>query len=234
MIKANTRVNAKVIDESDIESKIEQKSLNHSYPNAIPLDIKYYDEPYNAVRRCKLIMFAECLGNNKLYKQELEHAVFNDEQMTDLFKKDIIKYLERGCLNRAIKMAKKHNIRGVWSDNKFVNLYHCICYKTAINIDKKSSVSSDYILKKICNKEVNPKDVANMTSKELCPKKYEKIDTKLNKRTNIEIKTKFSNLYQCKKCKRKQTITERRYNRSLDEGVNLTIRCLFCGNSWGG
>ena len=63
-------------------------------------------------------------------------------------------------------------------------------------------------------------------------KKYIKIDEKINKRNNQESKIKYSELYRCRKCKRNQTTTERRYARSLDEGVDLTIICLFCGNRW--
>ena len=93
-------------------------------------------------------------------------------------------------------------------------------------------MNSDSIKKKILNKDVNLQEVANMSSKELCPKKYEKIDQKINKRTNLELKIKFSELYKCSKCKRNQCTTERRYARSLDEGTDLTIHCLFCSHSW--
>ena len=125
-----------------------------------------------------------------------------------------------------------HNIRCVWSEPKFVNLYHNICYKLAINLDSDSCVKSESIKKKIINQEVQLQDVANMSSKELCPKKYEKIDQKINKRTNLERKIKFSELYKCSKCKRNQCTTERRYARSLDEGTDLTVHCLFCGHNW--
>ena len=53
-----------------------------------------------------------------------------------------------------------------------------------------------------------------------------------NLENNNEIKIKYSELYRCNKCKRNQTKTERRYARSLDEGIDLTIICLFCGKRW--
>jgi DNA-directed RNA polymerase subunit M/transcription elongation factor TFIIS len=207
----------KIKPEVDIETPDESP---FEYPNTIPLNIKFYEnENYNNNRRLKLLLFGECLGKT-------------DKSVDD--KECIIKYLERGCLNRAIESAKIYNIRCIWSNEKFVNLYHSICYKIAVNIDTNSCIKSDYILNKILNDDVDPLKIANMSSKDLCPKKYEKIEEKMQKRNNLERKIKFSEMYTCRKCKRKQTTTERCYNRSLDEGVNLTIRCLFCGNSWGG
>jgi DNA-directed RNA polymerase subunit M/transcription elongation factor TFIIS len=191
------------------------------FPNAIPLNIKFYEnENYNDIRRCKLILLSDCLGKNFKFDNNSKEA--------------IIKAIEQGCLNRAIKKAKTYNIRCIWKEEQFVNLYHSICYKVSINIDKNSSINSSFIIDKILNNSIDLKTIANMTSKELYPKKYEKLEEKMHKRHNLERKIKFSERYQCKKCKRNQTTTERCYNRSLDEGVNLTIRCLFCGNSWGG
>ena len=216
-----------------------EKHFDLEYPNAISLSIKYYEnDAFNTIRRCKLILFSHCLGDNKIIQNKLnsqinqQPKINNTQQIEPLNKEQIVKYLERGCLNRAIEKAKTYNIRCVWTNEKFINLYHSICYKVACNIDPESSVKSDYIIKKIINNEVNLNQVANMTSKELCPKKYEVYDEKINKRTNLERKIKYSELYRCRKCKRNQTTTERRYCRSLDEGVDLTINCVFCGHSW--
>jgi DNA-directed RNA polymerase subunit M/transcription elongation factor TFIIS len=204
------------------------------------------------------LLFGQCLGKNEqLHDEKLkDHMVKNRKILTNrilynlniadivtncinkylyktVFNKEyIVKKLERGCLNRTIHKSRVHNIRCVWSEPKFVNLYHNICYKLAINLDSDSCVKSESIKKKIINQEVQLQDVANMSSKELCPKKYEKIDQKINKRTNLERKIKFSELYKCSKCKRNQCTTERRYARSLDEGTDLTVHCLFCGHNW--
>jgi DNA-directed RNA polymerase subunit M/transcription elongation factor TFIIS len=228
-----SKVSNKIIESNNdsefLKTTRMEKHFDLAYPNAISLNMKYYDkETFNYIRRCKLILFSHCLGDNKTF-DKLNIIIENTIQLT---KEHIVKYLERGCLNRAIKKAKTYNIRCVWANEKFIDVYHSICYKVACNIDPTSSVESDYIFKKIINNEVNLNDVANMTSKELCPKKYEVFNKKINKRVNIERKIKYSELYRCSKCKRNQTTTERRYARSLDEGVDLTINCVFCGHSW--
>ena len=248
---------------STFSTKIDSPSERHfelKYPNAFVLDYDTYyeDMRYNATRRCKLILFAQCLGqneqlmdekrnneviknkristNNVLYDLaigELTTQLINSYLYPKIFTKEyIIRNLERGCLNRAIQKSRVHNIRCVWSETKFVDLYHNICYKLASNLDVNSCVNSGSIKQKILDGDVDLQNVANISSKELCPKKYEKLDQKINKRSNLERKVKFSELYKCRKCKRNQCTTERRYARSLDEGTDLTIHCLFCGHSW--
>jgi DNA-directed RNA polymerase subunit M/transcription elongation factor TFIIS len=228
-------------------------------PNSISLNSTYYTDPkYNHIRRGKLILFGECLGENDAMNQKIGgeltqikrthvKTALESFMRVDVIniitkylfplvydKEFIIKNLERGCMNRTLKKAKTHNIRCVWTDTKFIDLYHSICYKIAINLDPESPVQSDYMKKKIINGEYKISNVANLSSKELCPTKYEKIDQKIERRTNVDRKIKYSELYRCSKCKRNQTTTERRYNRSLDEGVSLVITCVYCYNTWSG
>ena len=233
-------------------------AINISDIFALDYDTYYADDKYNEIRRCKIILFSQCLGKNESLDSDQKMGnIINNKRLlyTKLLKdlnidfgsiriinnylnskivtkESIVKNLEKGCLNRAIDKSRIYNIRCVWSEPKFVDLYHNICYKLASNLDETSSINSDFIKKKILNNEVNLQHVANLSSKELCPMKYEKIEQKINKRNNLERKIKFSELYKCRKCKHNQCTTERRYARSLDEGTDLTILCLFCGHSW--
>ena len=237
------------------------KHFELKFPNSSSLPYSYYEDTnYNDVRRCKLMLFSECIGSEEqldmfrtqgdsisnrknivtkllkncgMYKMSIN--VVNNYTFEKIYTKErVVKHLERGCLNRAVEKSKLYDIRCVWSNEKFTNLYHEICYKVASNLDSNSMIESDYIKKKILDKQCKISDIANFTSTELYPEKYEKILNKINKRTNAEHKKKYSELYRCRKCKRNQTITERRYNRSLDEGVNLMIICTFCGFQWCG
>jgi DNA-directed RNA polymerase subunit M/transcription elongation factor TFIIS len=229
------------------------------FPNSIPLNYKYYqDERYTRLRRCKLMLFGDCLGDKEKFHRKYIGCALNKRKRTSIedmlyeiqfikesvleiseylntpysTKAKIIEKLERGCLNRSIAKAKSYNIRCVWSDERFVNLYNSICYKVASNIDPESEVHSTYIKNKILKNELDLEMVADMTSKELCPKKYEKIDKQMDQRINMKRKIKYSELFHCRKCKKNQCTTERRYNRSLDEGTNLTVKCMFCGHEW--
>lgn len=239
---------------------IMRHSSTINFPDAFSLDYETYyeDVKYNKIRRCKILLFSQCLGKNEtldssqklgdqlntkrtfttklLKKLEIDESVIhiiNKYLYPKIITREyIVKKLEQGCLNRSVDKCRVYNIRGVWSEPKFVDLYHNICYKLAANLDENSSINSNYIKKKIINSEIDLYQVANLSSKDICPKKYEKIDKKIDQRNNLERKIKFSELYRCSRCKRNQCTTERRYARSADEGIDLTIICLFCGHSW--
>ena len=215
----------------------------------------YKDEKYNSIRRCKLLLIGQCLGKNESIISSFDSIVLNNKKrkvakrlsnifaddVTDIIidylyasKKriDLVKNLEIGCINRAIKQSKKFNIRCIWNNSAFVDLYNEICYKLAVNLDVDSPVKSDYLIKMILNNKIDAADAANLSSRDMCPKLVEKIENRISLRTNLERKIKYSELYRCKKCKRNQCTTERLYNRGLDEGVSLMISCGYCGNSW--
>ena len=113
-------------------------------------------------------------------------------------------------------------------------MYHSICYNIFTNLDFESAVQSVYLFRKIINNDINCNEIAGMSSVELCPEKYEKISKEINQRANIKYTEKFSELYHCRKCKKNKTIVKNRYNRSLDEGTNITIQCINCSASWNG
>ena len=215
----------------------------------------YKDEKYNNIRRCKLLLLGQCLGKNESIISSFDSIILNNKKrkitkrLSSVFmcdindiiidylyaskkRTDLVKNLEIGCINRAISQSKKFNIRCIWNNNAFVDLYNEICYKLAVNLDVDSPVKSDYLIKMILNNKIDASDAANLSSRDMCPKLVEKIENRISLRTNLERKIKYSELYRCKKCKRNQCTTERLYNRGLDEGVSLMISCGYCGNSW--
>ena len=232
------------------------EKIHFNYLLSDPLDYNtfYKDEKYNSIRRCKLLLFGQCLGKNESILSSLDYIVSNNKKrktvkklsifntnITDIIldylyasKKriDLVKNLEIGCINRAISQSKKFNIRCIWNNSAFVDLYNEICYKLAVNLDVDSPVKSDYLIKMLLNNSIEATDAANLSSRDMCPKLVEKIENRISLRTNLERKIKYSELYRCKKCKRNQCTTERLYNRGLDEGVSLMISCGYCGNSW--
>lgn len=242
-----------------MKSSVKSVIANKNYDSSISLSyvLYYIMNDYNTLRRSKIVLFSECLNRWNTVKEDRinERIKYKLTKIFDILNKIMdIKYvklilnyipvdmaysheyacreIEKSCYNKSIKEAQNHNIRCVWTNDMFVKLYHSVCYKVATNIDINSSVQSNYIMNKIENKKIDLFSIANRPSQELCPNKYEKILKKINNRSNLKRNIKFSELYKCGKCKRNQCTTERRYNRSLDEGVNLMVHCLFCGHSW--
>jgi DNA-directed RNA polymerase subunit M/transcription elongation factor TFIIS len=226
------------------------------FPNAMVIPTSIYENPeYNRLRIAKLILISDSLGNKEFFDKNDKLNITHKYRKKKIIAKylasfkntnDILGYIfehiktrenitlqiESSCYNKTIKLANKNNITVDWACVLFVNIYNIICYKIASNIDPNSIVNSNFILDKIINDNIDLDNIASMPSRTLCPERYIEIDEKINKRNNLEIKIKFSELYKCKRCKKNQTTTERRYARSLDEGVDLTITCHFCGNKW--
>ena len=193
------------------------------YKNSIPLNYEkfYKNKAYNDVRRLKLILLSDILGKQEFFKK----LSYDD-------KTQFIMIVENSCLNESIRKSNEHDVHCVWSNNQFANIYHNICYQIFTNLDYDSGIFSKSLIKKIENNKINLHKIAKMNCKELCPEKYKEIEEKISKRNNIKKNLKYSELYHCRKCKKNQCTVEKRFNRSLDEGVNLTINCLFCGYSW--
>lgn len=201
------------------------------YPNYLPsipnhkrpLITKYYIKPYNRYRRAKLIMFIYVL------EQHTEFCNLPTEEQYLL-----VENLERSCLNYTLDKAKEYNNPIKWNNETFQNIYTTICAKISSNIDQTNNVQNTFLTSAILNKTVNIKELPRMTSQDLYPEKYKSVLIKLEASKNVKQTIKTSAMYKCKRCHKSECTIENRYNRSLDEGVNLTINCVACGHEWNG
>lgn len=189
----------------------------------IPLDPEFYKQPYNVLRRAKLMVFLSCFNK---YPEFL--ALSYKEQMK------IIKHLERSCYNHVIDKSHEENIISSWDNDIFCDLYHSICYKISANISPNDLVCGSNLGHKILSNNISIDAIPRLTSQELFPEKYLDILQKVEVSKSVSQTLKTSALYTCKKCKQNKCTMENLYNRSLDEGVNLKITCMNCFYSWNG
>jgi DNA-directed RNA polymerase subunit M/transcription elongation factor TFIIS len=196
------------------------KPIRTSYIYSIPLDYStfYKDKQYNNIRRIKLIILSDLLVEKKCIDPK------------DIKKSTkIIKQIEQSCANQSHQLSVKLDVEPVWDNIQFQNIYHSICYKIFNGIQQ-----SPIFRNGITNKNINLNTIAEMNNENIFPGKFENIRNKIKQRFSVKRTLKYSELYKCRKCLKNQCTLEKRYNRSLDEGINLTIHCLFCGNSWNG
>ncbi len=192
----------------------------NQYPNAIDLPAEpFYSNTngYNNTRRLKLLVLSHVLAQYK-----------NFQNRTYEEKIEIIMRIENSCANETIRKARGYNLRCVWNNSQFTNVYHTICFNIISVLNDKNNT----LIKKILAKKIDLNTIANMSCKELAPEKYEEISKHIDKRVNIEQTIKYTEMHFCKKCKRNQTTVERVQNRSLDESSSFHITCLFCGTKW--
>jgi DNA-directed RNA polymerase subunit M/transcription elongation factor TFIIS len=186
----------------------------------IPLDI-YDNKLYNKNRRAILLLIAGILEKNQQFK--LKHKQIQSS---------IIINIELSCYNQTITKADELLIYQSWDNDKFTYLYYLNCNKITKNLDIESEVNSSYLINKILQNSININNIASMSSDELCPDKSQNIKDTINLRTNQQIKIKTSTLYQCRNCKKKEVKIQEYQGRSLDEGSNLSLTCLFCNFNW--
>lgn len=199
------------------------KKIVREFEHSIPLTPNpfYTDKTYNKLRRMKLIILSNKLGQLNEFKNMSYENQLN-----------MIKCIENSCLNEAIRKAREYNIRCMWSNIQFENIYHSICYNILSTLDLNSETGSRELVKKIFEGVIDLKTIARMSCKELCPEMYEDIKKRIEERNNTEQTVKATTLYFCKNCKRNKTHAKSVQNRCGDEGNNYFITCLFCGNKW--
>lgn len=192
--------------------------FRNNYINAIPLKFNtFYNNEYNNIRRLKLIVISHTLGCYSGFK-----TLHYDQQT------DIIKHIENSCANECIRKSRGYNIRCVWDNNQFIDIYHSVSY----NIISVLSQENNTLIKKILENTIDLDTIATLSCKELSPEIYDDISREITKRVNTSQTQKYTEMHFCKKCKRNQTTAERVQNRSGDEASSFFITCLFCGMKW--
>ena len=175
------------------------------------LPIESYKSNYNSLRRAKIALFNNCLKEYENYKK-LEKEKRNK----------IILKLEIECYNYVLD-----ELQLVEPNDMFDNLYNAVCAKIASDIDFNGNINNNKLVEKIL--KGNIKNIASMRCIELFPDRYSNIIERIDMSKNATQTIKTSAMYTCKRCKKNACIIENRYNRSLDEGTNLTIICVECG-----
>ena len=191
------------------------------FPNSVPLAAYFYSAPnYNDIRRAKLMMFGDSLSKYEEFSKKMIAA-----------KNEFLKYLERGCYSLARTRCIKKGFDAAWDNDNFVSMYHDICYKLVVNIDRDSLVDSMYLTNKLLDGSVRHQDAAAMTSQDMAPDKYVDVLNRI-KLMNEEVKIKTSKLYTCPKCKHQETVLSQIQDRSNDENSSLIALCVYCRFQW--
>jgi DNA-directed RNA polymerase subunit M/transcription elongation factor TFIIS len=199
------------------------EKLDQQFLGLVPLSTDFYTDPYNATRRAKLIVFNSCLTPYKEY----QILPYKDKMKQ-------IKNIERACYNYVIDKAYEENIMTSWDVDLFKELYHIICYKISSNLEQGGIVGNPNLAKSILSGTISLEHLPRLSSQEMFPQKYKEIIERVEASKSVVQTVKTSAMYKCSKCRENKCIIAPRYNRSLDEGVNLTITCLNCQHEWNG
>jgi len=150
-------------------------------------------------------------------------------------KKKISINLEKGIFNYAVQTARLRNVVRKWDNKAFAMIYVDKFKGILLNLNVKSTVKNNELLKRLKNKEFKAHELAFMTHQELYPEKWKYLIDKKIKRDESEGVVDLSaatDEFFCFKCKKRKCSYYQMQTRSADEPMTTFITCLLCGNNW--
>jgi DNA-directed RNA polymerase subunit M/transcription elongation factor TFIIS len=156
----------------------------------------------HSIRHKKIMLL-----NDILSKIDPEYVAFGSE-------------IENICWEHCTSLYKYQTYE-LNQDTLFTQYYHIVMYKCA-------NVLNEYgknIFNDIVENKISFNDIPLIDLKNYMDDRKEIWEKSLSDKT---ITKKYTSFYTCPNCKSNRMILSRRYNRSLDEGVNLTAKCTVC------
>lgn len=142
---------------------------------------------------------------------------------------NIVKNMEKGIYNWALKEATNRKVIKKWDNPDFVILY--VDHLRSI----MKNLANPHVQEQLKNGEIKAHTVAFMTHQELKPEKWEQMIQAKMKRdknkfeTNMEAAT---DTFKCRKCHSNKCTYYQMQTRSADEPMTTFVTCLECGCRW--
>jgi len=145
------------------------------------------------------------------------------------------KIIEKSIYNYVIQVAKNKNIIRLWSDNIFKQLYINKCISIYSNLNDKSYIKNNYLLKNILDNKIDPQKIANLSVYDIFPDNWKDLMDKKSKVDELKYKLKpeaMTDQFKCRKCFSRSCSYYEVQTRSADEPMTQFITCLNCKNRW--
>lgn len=176
------------------------------------------------------------LPNERQLMKDLFHEVCEThkewKKLPYNLREEKVRRMERSCVRATVEYCESRKITCSFVNNFFVNKYSEYCYLMLANLEKTSPVGSNYFIKNLISNEINPYNVAKLTSIDLCPDASKKIRDDIEERSNQKFDMKVSTTHTCRKCKNNKTIRMEYQARAGDEASSFSIKCINCGHVW--
>jgi DNA-directed RNA polymerase subunit M/transcription elongation factor TFIIS len=91
---------------------------------------------------------------------------------------------------------------------------------------------SNYLVKAVKDKKIDPEKLAFMKPEELNPDKYDSIIKKQQMTEYKKNNTEGSNIFTCSKCKKSKCSVTTKQTRAGDEPPTTFVNCLECGHTF--
>ena len=156
---------------------------------------------------------------------------FLDKEIKNI---NISRKIEQSVYNYTIKLSKGENIKRMWGNIIFKNLYLSKIRSIYSNISD-CYIKNKNLKSKILNNEINLENIANMSSYDIFPENWKDLIDEKMKRDKLKFELKpeaMTDVFKCRKCNSRSCSYYEVQTRSADEPMTQFINCLNCGNRW--
>ena len=173
----------------------------------------------------------------------MSYSNYNDEIRNQFCKKinkcvknmKVSRKIEKGVYNYCIEYSINNNIHRSWDNKLFYRVYKSKVISVYSNIDENCYIENKSLLKRIFDNEINPVDLAKMSSYDTYPEIWTELLDKKTKRDKMKYEIKqeaMTEMFKCCKCSSRKCSYYELQTRSADEPMTQFINCLDCGNRW--
>jgi len=198
------------------------ESVKDKFKFIIPLSF-YKKKEYNKIRMSYLIILSSIFD----YMLEKFDYPYKSYRLTDT-----ILQIESSCYRHTLEEADRYLIIKDWNHQIFEDLYRSKITRITKNLDEQSEVKDSHLFFLIIDKNIDIGNISYLKSEDLSPKSSEIIIRNLKARKEQKLTYKTTSLYKCPKCKKNECMIRMVQLRSLDEGENISLRCVYCHHAW--
>ena len=242
-------------DYNELDEEEELKDIDYENDNDIILDeleeleeLEEYehisDEEDTPLNTNKTLIYIK----DNIIKQEFSidndyTQLYNTRQKTiEIFQKilkdmNTIRKIELSVINYSIDKCKGQNIIPTWENPNFTYIYINKCRHIYLNLDQKSYIKNDYLIKEIKKKEFDLLQIAYLKREEIMPSIWMPLIEENKRKEEIMNKSQTAEAtdqYVCpnRNCRARKSLYKEVQTRSADEPMTLFLTCLVCGKKW--
>jgi DNA-directed RNA polymerase subunit M/transcription elongation factor TFIIS len=145
------------------------------------------------------------------------------------------KKIEESIFRFACSKSETRKVIKKWENPIFRKIYVNKARSLYMNLDNKSYINNNTLIKKIQSNKFDIKNIAFMTYQELFPEHWKKLLDEKYKREIAIYEDKpeaMTDMFKCGRCKQKKCTYYELQTRSADEAMTIFITCVNCGNRW--
>ena len=148
---------------------------------------------------------------------------------------NISRIIEQSIYNYVIKLCKEKNIKRLWNNDIFKELYLSKIRSIYANLNNDSYLNNADFKNRILNKELNYYDIANISIYDIYPENWKYLLEFKSKQDKVKYELKpeaMTDQFKCRKCGSRSTSYYEVQTRSADEPMTQFITCLNCNCRW--